>query len=175
MPIDWKKYPKDWKSITLKIKKRAKWCCELCKAKHNEPHPITNSKVCITTHHINGDIYNNNGYNLLALCQRCHLRIDLPKHLENRTVNDNPMRYDYKIGTRLHKIHFRKLEILNINKILINIDISDSKILICAGNHVIEHSIIDKSPNLITPSTVLWFTYREDAEKAINAVGSILE
>jgi len=84
MPCDYKKYPAGWKSIRKEIIKRAENKCELCGADNYKPHWKTKSKVVLTVHHIDFDIKNNAGYNLLALCQRCHNRLDIPLRIKNR-------------------------------------------------------------------------------------------
>lgn len=84
MPIDYKKYPKDWKEIRAKILKRAKNRCEFCDAENYKPHWKTGSKVVLTTAHLDGDIKNNKSYNLASTCQRCHLKIDLPGKIKRR-------------------------------------------------------------------------------------------
>jgi len=71
-------YPKAWDRISLLIRERAGWKCELCRAGNTEPHPITGSEVVLTVHHINGDPTDNRRLNLLALCQRCHNKLDQP-------------------------------------------------------------------------------------------------
>jgi hypothetical protein len=57
---------------------KALWKCQLCWAKNGEPHPITKSLVVLTVHHINNDPTDNRKLNLLALCQRCHNKLDQP-------------------------------------------------------------------------------------------------
>lgn len=88
MPIKNKaRYPENWKEVSLKARKRAGWKCELCHAENGHPHPITGSKVVLTVHHIEhleGTPEDNQYPNLIVLCQRCHLRLDLGKHLRNR-------------------------------------------------------------------------------------------
>jgi 5-methylcytosine-specific restriction endonuclease McrA len=86
MPIDYKKYPKNWKEIRTKILQRAENCCELCSAKNYEPHWKTKSKVVLTVHHINFDITDNRMCNLLALCQRCHNKLDIGQRIKNREI-----------------------------------------------------------------------------------------
>lgn len=76
MPIDYREYHKEWKKISREVKERAGWGCELCPARHGEPHWKTGSRVVLTVHHIDGDKKNNSRHNLIALCQRCHLRLD---------------------------------------------------------------------------------------------------
>jgi len=41
-------------------------------------------KIVLTVHHIDGDKHNNHPANLLASCQKCHLRLDKMKHIKNR-------------------------------------------------------------------------------------------
>lgn len=80
MPIkDKSKYPKNWKQISLAIRERAGWQCELCKAEHRKKHPITKKEVILTVHHIEwlkNPVENNSYPNLIALCQPCHNRLD---------------------------------------------------------------------------------------------------
>ena len=73
-----KLYPENWDRIALLIKERAGWRCELCHAPHDEPHWLTESIVVLTVHHINADPTDNRRINLIALCQRCHNRLDQP-------------------------------------------------------------------------------------------------
>lgn len=78
MPCDYKKYSPMWSVIRAKILSRAKNRCELCNAENYTPHWKTGSRVVLTVHHINFDINDNRDYNLLALCQRCHNKLDMP-------------------------------------------------------------------------------------------------
>ena len=64
------KYPSDWKQIAKRIKDAAGWKCERC----NSPHDFK-SKHVLTVHHLDGDKSNCEDWNLAALCQRCHLKI----------------------------------------------------------------------------------------------------
>jgi len=84
MPMNIKEYADNWKWLSKQIRERAGWKCELCDAENGEPHWKTGSKVVLTVHHIDSDKKNNNPLNLLALCQRCHLRLDLEKHIKKR-------------------------------------------------------------------------------------------
>lgn len=84
MPCDYKKYPVNWKEIREEILRRAEHKCELCGAENYKPHWKTKSKVVLTIHHINYDIADNRRYNLLALCQRCHNKLDMPNRIDNR-------------------------------------------------------------------------------------------
>jgi len=78
MPCDYKKYPANWKWLRMSILARAKNRCELCNAKNYQPHWKTGSKVVLTIHHINFNVKDNRDYNLIALCQRCHNKLDMP-------------------------------------------------------------------------------------------------
>lgn len=88
MPINYKDYPPNWKTISFYIRsERAKWHCEFCGAQQGQPHPVTGSLVVLTVAHLgiakpNGqpgdkrDLYDVRDENLAALCQRCHLNLD---------------------------------------------------------------------------------------------------
>lgn len=63
-------YPKNWPDIAKKIKDSVGWICENC----DHPHDPVNGYT-LTVHHLNGDKADCRYENLLACCQRCHLRI----------------------------------------------------------------------------------------------------
>jgi len=85
MPCNYKDYHPQWKTISKGIiKNRAGNHCELCNAENGKPHWKTGSKVVLTVAHIDQDKMNNKPYNLLALCQHCHNRIDLPFRIRHR-------------------------------------------------------------------------------------------
>ena len=88
MPINYKLYPKDWNLISKAIIKKQNGICYFCPAENYKPHWKTGSKVILTTHHIDGDLKNSSRYNLIALCQRCHLRLDMEKHFSKRVKID---------------------------------------------------------------------------------------
>jgi hypothetical protein len=92
------RYPADWKAIRARILERAGDRCELCflpnggaVARGPDGYPFppydTGGKkvvtIVLTIAHINQQPEDNRDVNLLALCQRCHNRIDLPY----RTLN----------------------------------------------------------------------------------------
>ena len=68
------RYPADWKLRSRFVREvRAKNRCEWCGAKNGEPHPITGSKVVLTTAHVFDDRPEAASLlNLAALCQKCH-------------------------------------------------------------------------------------------------------
>ena len=87
MPIrDKKWYPKDW-IVRSKFVRfvRARGKCEWCGAINYEPHPITGSKVILTTAHIYSNIERPHQLlNLAALCQWCHNRHDATMRARGR-------------------------------------------------------------------------------------------
>ena len=74
------RYPKDWKIRSRFVRfVRARGCCEWCGAEHGKPHPVTASKVVLTTAHVHDHRPEAASLlNLAALCQRCHNRHDAP-------------------------------------------------------------------------------------------------
>jgi hypothetical protein len=79
-----KLYPRYWKEISYYIRFiRANGFCELCGAEHGRPHPITKSKVVLTTMHLDHDPTNCDPENLKAGCQKCHLSYDAKHHAKN--------------------------------------------------------------------------------------------
>ena len=96
MPIDYKKYPPDWKEIRERILERAKNKCECCGLENGInvysfkvfgqtywQKNITNDnakivKVVLTIAHLDHDETNHDVKDdrLKAMCQLCHLRYD---------------------------------------------------------------------------------------------------
>ena len=84
MTIDYSIYPPDWFERRARILKRAGHKCEGspkypdCRAANYKPHPVTGSKVVLTTAHIDHDPENWNvkDERLRAWRQRCHLFYD---------------------------------------------------------------------------------------------------
>ncbi|MCJ7738946.1 MAG: hypothetical protein MUQ10_16795 [Anaerolineae bacterium] len=84
MPMNRSLYPPDWDEISRRIRfERAKGACEICGALHGQPHPETGSTVVLTTAHLDHNPAHCTDTNLLALCQRCHLRYDAGLHAHN--------------------------------------------------------------------------------------------
>jgi 5-methylcytosine-specific restriction endonuclease McrA len=85
-PADRRRYPRDWKQKSDAIRfGRAEGRCECegecgaghegrCEARHGQLHPVTGSKVVLTTAHRDHEPRNCAPENLFAACQRCHLR-----------------------------------------------------------------------------------------------------
>lgn len=116
MPFKRDEYNDQWDLISRAIIKRANNKCELCYApnhtfiirqNNNFLHPwrvltdfyvAENSEpeitpkptlIILTVHHINHDKSDNSDANLIATCQKCHLRLDLWYHLRNRKAKLN--------------------------------------------------------------------------------------
>ncbi len=64
------KYPADWKEIAERIKKKNGYSCERCKKYHSP-----NDGYTLTVHHLDLNPSNCEDWNLAALCQRCHLKV----------------------------------------------------------------------------------------------------
>ena len=106
MPCNYKEYPENWKWLTKQLRESVGDKCELCYAPNGETvarltgeylHPwdllsecdpcgidFKKTKIILTVHHIDSDKKNNVRQNLIVLCQRCHLRLDLNKHMRKR-------------------------------------------------------------------------------------------
>jgi hypothetical protein len=97
MPVDQKKYPKNWKAIVAAVRARSGDTCECrgecgtaecqrqgqCYACQGERHPVTRSKVILTTAHLDHGTHDNRLENLRHMCQRCHLNLDKWQHGAN--------------------------------------------------------------------------------------------
>lgn len=84
MPMDRKRYPKNWDEIARQVKEEADWQCQDCKRYCLKPgeakHVIftddssLRAKLTLTVHHQDFCPENNERSNLIALCSGCHLR-----------------------------------------------------------------------------------------------------
>lgn len=86
MPIDYSKYPPNWKTeIVPRIKERAGHCCEFCGIANYTIKP-NGTKVVLTIAHLDHDAENHDvKYDRLrALCQACHLKYDHWRHVSKR-------------------------------------------------------------------------------------------
>src|SRR3990167_7650791 len=63
-------YPPEWPSIAAAVKAAAGWKCVRCGCAHSR-----DDWRILTVHHWDGDTGNCRWWNLMALCQRCHLSI----------------------------------------------------------------------------------------------------
>lgn len=62
-------YPPQWPIAAWFVKENAGWRCERCGVPHGDVPNV------LTVHHLDGNKWNLEWWNLVALCQRCHLRI----------------------------------------------------------------------------------------------------
>lgn len=93
MPINYKDYPPEFPEISARLREgRANNRCEECGAENHLPHPDTGSIVVLTTAHLNHIKDDIREENLKVLCQRCHLRLDLSRHIFNRVYGSDTRR-----------------------------------------------------------------------------------
>lgn len=88
------RYPKDWRHISERIRRRAHGHCEClgecgvhhepCRARNGWPNPRTGSTVVLTVAHLDHQPENCRDDNLKAMCQCCHLNYDLEHHRRTR-------------------------------------------------------------------------------------------
>jgi hypothetical protein len=99
MPMkDRARYPKDWKAISRQIRARAAGQCECegecglhrehpgprrCEEQHGKAAKWARGTVLLTVAHLNHTPEDCRDENLKAMCQRCHLRYDVPHHRTN--------------------------------------------------------------------------------------------
>jgi hypothetical protein len=74
-------YPADWQAIATAVKAEAGWCCVRCK----HPHDIA-AGYMLTVHHLNLDKSDCAWFNLVPLCQRCHLSIQARVNMDRPWV-----------------------------------------------------------------------------------------
>lgn len=85
MPMDWKRYPKEWKQIAFTVKEESGWRCEKCGKQCRKPgEPFDTHRRTLTVHHINHTPEDCRRENLIALCPGCHLKEDAAFHAETR-------------------------------------------------------------------------------------------
>jgi hypothetical protein len=74
-------YPADWPQIAQQVKSDANGKCIRCGHRHDPERGRT-----LTVHHLDINPSNNRWWNLLALCQACHLSIQGRVYLERPWV-----------------------------------------------------------------------------------------
>lgn len=77
-------YPPDWPEISKRTKDEAAWRCVRC----DHLHDIA-SGYMLTVHHLDGDKTNRRWWNLVPLCQGCHLSI------QGRVKMDQPFIFEH--------------------------------------------------------------------------------
>lgn len=114
MPMDYSKYPPDWKAISLRIRAAADnkciWCGVANKAvgargkdgnwydwdsidcmQSDAGYALFGNypniiKIVLTVAHLDHDTTNNDDSNLACLCQRCHLNHDREGHIAKAKI-----------------------------------------------------------------------------------------
>lgn len=82
-------YPPDWKEIAAAVKSAVGWRCIRC----GHPHePATG--YALTVHHADMSPSNCRWWNLLPLCQRCHL------HIQSKVVMERPYMFEHSAWFR---------------------------------------------------------------------------
>ena len=77
MPVDWSKYPDDWKDIAKAVKEAAGWKCEKCGKQCRFPgDEFDTHRRTLTVAHINHVENDCRPENLVALCPACHFQYD---------------------------------------------------------------------------------------------------
>lgn len=124
MPLDYSKYPPDWKITRARILERAEHKCEACGAPNYAiiHRPIKGkpdwvlwpegmeseawsldglkaTKIVLTIAHLDHDKENweVKDDRLKAWCQRCHLSYDMPRHVANRKYGRNHQEQQTKL------------------------------------------------------------------------------
>ena len=102
-------YPKDWPAVALRVKVEARWRCVRCRHPFHDMDkralacdPICDRLRCraaaiaerggqhnFTVHHLDGDKANVAWWNLLALCNACHLTI------QAKVIPDRPYLWEH--------------------------------------------------------------------------------
>lgn len=87
MPVDWKKYPDNWKEIAFRIKEEAEWQCEMCGKQCRLPgESFDTHRRTATVAHCNHDESDCRDENLVCACAPCHLKYDAGHHAKNAAI-----------------------------------------------------------------------------------------
>ena len=100
-------YPKNWKEISLAIRQRANWQCEVCCKSCRRPGESLEifasraglpaelhqnpQRWCLTVAHLNHEPSDCSPENLKAMCAPCHLKYDAQHHVNSRRVNQRKL------------------------------------------------------------------------------------
>lgn len=77
-------YPPNWPEIAKAVKDAANWTCVRCGHVHDPEHGYM-----MTVHHLDGNKSNCEWWNIVPLCQRCHLKI------QGKVVMNRPWYLDH--------------------------------------------------------------------------------
>ena len=90
MPVDWSKYPPNWKEIADAVKAEADYQCELCgKQCRRHGEQFDTHRRTATVMHCNHDESDCRPENLACACAPCHLRYDAKHHAQSRRKKRN--------------------------------------------------------------------------------------
>lgn len=92
-------YPDNWDEIAHRVKEAAGWRCIRCDRSHNPSAGYT-----LTVHHWDGVKSNCDWWNLLALCQRCHL------HIQAKVHPDDPFMFEHSEWLKVYAAGFYALK-----------------------------------------------------------------
>ena len=95
-------YPDDWREIADRVKAAAGQRCVRCLHPAERPgapvpcdakcqHPRNEKQRMLTVHHLDGDKTNCRWWNLLALCQVCHLSV------QARVIPERPYLFQHSL------------------------------------------------------------------------------
>ena len=96
MPIDYTRYPTNWQALRVAILARAGLQCECtgqcglhhghrCTECHHKPAVFARGRIVLTLAHLlHRDPPCDHIEHILAMCQRCHLRLDRFHHAQAR-------------------------------------------------------------------------------------------
>src|ERR1051326_2473213 len=124
MPCDWSQYPKNWKLIRIEILAREGNRCECmgecgehagpeprrCEELHGQPARWARGTVILTVAHLNQNPKDNRRSNLKAMCQRCHLRMDLPHHVHKAVVTRDRKKGQLRLGAEVEAVWKREVQ-----------------------------------------------------------------
>jgi hypothetical protein len=90
-------YNDDWEKTSAQVRARSRGRCECtgecglhrgrrCVERHGLAAKWARGKVVLTVHHLNGNKRDDRAKNLLAMCNRCHLRADAPFRSEKQKL-----------------------------------------------------------------------------------------
>jgi len=77
-------YPANWPEIARRVKDDARWKCARC----GHVHDRTTGHV-LTVHHLDMNPANCCWWNIVPLCQRCHL------HIQSKVIMERPYMFEH--------------------------------------------------------------------------------
>lgn len=95
-------YPDNWPEIARAVKDAAGWRCVRCQHEHSP-----SDGYCLTVHHLDMDKANCVWWNLVALCQRCHL------HIQAKVIMERPWMFEHTEWFKPHVAGYLAHHVLN--------------------------------------------------------------